>query len=148
MSKLSELCGKRVALLLGGYWGSMRIVVDEALRRGMHVVILPPLEREHVEYPEQALVLRMGVSYRVRSVFLVRSCDVLVALGGGSGTMQEVFTAYCEAKPVLILRTGLDSDKLEKLGPYLDSRALTKVELLDDPEELAKRVSEILGCSR
>ena len=146
VDELGKVCGDGIVIVVGGYWGTMKIVVDEALKRGITTIVLPPVEREHTDFPERAIVLRLGVSYRVRSAFLARACDVLVALGGCSGTMQEIVSAYCEAKPILVLRTGLDSDKLETLGPYLDSRALTRVEFFDDPRRLAKRVAELLNC--
>jgi len=145
---LAERCGKSVALLLGGYWGVMRIVVDRALQRGLTVVVMPPLEREDTAFPEGCIVIRTGTSYRVRSVFLARACDALVALGGASGTMQEIITAYCEGKPVLVLRSGLDTDRLEALAPYIDRRALTRVEFFLTPEGLVDRLAEVLGCGK
>jgi len=143
---LAERCGRGVALLLGGYWGVMRIVADRAIQRGLTVVIMSPLEREDTEFPEECIVIRTGASYRLRSVFLARACDVLVALGGASGTMQEIITAYCEGKPVLVLKSGLDTDRLEPLAPYIDRRALTRVEFFLTPEGLVDRLVEILGC--
>ncbi len=146
IDEIARLCGNKVALAFGGYWGLMKFAVDRAIEKGLTVLIMPPLERENHVFPEQAIVIKTGTSYRVRSVFLVRTGDALVALGGASGTMQEVLTAYCEAKPIYVLKSGLESDKLEAFSPYVDSRELSKLEFFDDPEELARRVAERLGC--
>lgn len=143
---LAGSCGDSIVLLVGGYWGFMKVVVDEALRRGLKVVVLPPVEREDVEFPEGAIVLRTGLSYRLRSVAMVRSCDALVVLGGASGTIQELVTAYTEGKPVLLLLSGLPSDRVAALAPYLDDRRVTEIKVFDSIErlvpELCRTVAE------
>ncbi|MEM0494024.1 MAG: hypothetical protein QXU72_02010 [Thermofilum sp.] len=147
--ELAGLCGREVCLALGGYWGLMKVVVDEALRLGLLVILFPPVEREDVAFPEGVVVVRTGSSFRVRSVFLCRSSDVLVSLGGEAGTMQEVFTAYLEGVPVLALGgTGLSSDRLAAFAPCLDSRCSAPVEVVPDPSSLARRVCELVRSAR
>ena len=92
---LASRCGGSTVLLVGGYWGFMRVLVDEALALGMRVVLFPPVEREDVEFPEGAVVLRLGLSYRMRSVAMVRSSDALVVLGGASGTPRASRSSCC-----------------------------------------------------
>jgi Predicted Rossmann fold nucleotide-binding protein len=134
VGELSSLCGRGLCLALGGYWGLMKVVVDEALRHGLCVVLFPPLEKEDLDYPEEAIVVRAGVSYRLRSILLCRTSDVLVCLGGEAGTMQEVFSAYLEGVPVIMLGdTRQSSDVLERLAPCLDSRCTTEVTVVKDP---------------
>ncbi len=147
IKRLGELLSpSETAIVVGGYWGLMRYVVDEALARDFKVVILPPLEREGIEYPRNALVVKTGVSYRVRSVFLVRTSDVLVVLGGGGGSIQEAVTAYTECKPVFVLaETGMDTDKLKHFSPYINGRMCSEVFLIKEPEELAESVVKALG---
>jgi len=146
---LAGSCGSSLALLVGGYWGFMRVLVDEALGRGLRVVVLPPVEREDVEFPEEAIVLRTGLSYRLRSVAMVRSCDALVVLGGASGTIQELVTAYTEGKPVMLLLSGLPSDRVSALAPYLDDRRVSEIRVFDSVEklvpELCRAVAERRG---
>uniref|UniRef100_A0A7J3X997 LOG family protein n=1 Tax=Thermofilum pendens TaxID=2269 RepID=A0A7J3X997_THEPE len=149
VEELSSSCGRGLCLALGGYWGLMRVVVDEALRRGLCVLLFPPAEREDFDYPEGVLVVRTGTSYRLRSIFLCRTADVLICLGGEAGTMQEVFTAYLEGVPVLMLGgTGQASDALERLAPCLDSRCISEVIVVRDPRELARRACELLSRSQ
>ena len=132
-------------LALGGYWGLMRRVVDFAIRRGLLVLVFPPVEAENLEFPDSVVVVKTGLSYRLRSVALVKTSDVLVALGGEAGTIQEVVTAYTEKKPVLVLAgTGLSTDRLEMLGEYVDARKTSRLEFYTDPSALARRACELL----
>jgi len=134
-----------IVLVTGGYWGLMRIIVDEALKLGFKVLILPPLEMEDVKFPSDAIVVRTGTSFRVRSVFLVRTSEVLVALGGASGTIQEVITAYAEGVPIYILgMTGLPTDKLTVFSPYIDDRRTSIIKVINDPRSLANEVCKYL----
>jgi uncharacterized protein (TIGR00725 family) len=134
-------CGPRTRLVVGGYWGLMKHVVDTALKYGFTVIIIPPLELEHIPFPEQAIVIKTGVSFRARSVFLVRTSDLLVVLGGGAGCIQELVTAYTEKKPVYVLvDTGYPTDIVKSWPLHLDNRALALIVKISDPIELAREV--------
>lgn len=137
---------RRVTIVVGGYWGLMRVIVDEALACRFNVLIIPPLEQERVKFPEEAIVVRTGTSFRVRSVFLVRSSEVLVVMGGGAGSMQEAITAYAEGVPTVLL-TGFNmpSDRLAALAPYLDERRLAEVKVTHSPEEAVNYVVSVLS---
>jgi len=136
----------RIVLVLGGYWGLMKYVVDEALDLGFKVVIIPPESMEDVNFPEDAIVIKTGTSFRVRSVFLVRTSDVLIALGGASGSIQEVVTAYTEGKDVFILGgSGMPTDRLSFFSPYIDDRKTSKITIINNPRELADRVIESIS---
>jgi uncharacterized protein (TIGR00725 family) len=138
LGELARECGE-VHLVLGGYWGLMRIIVDEALRLSLSVVLVLPMEREDVELPRGVVRIRSGCDYRCRSIILVRSSDALVALGGGVGTMIEVFAAYAMGKPTYVLiNTGMWSDLLPRAFPeYIDERRNVRIRYLEDPRELA-----------
>ncbi len=132
-------------IVVGGYWGLMRVVVDEAIKLGFKVLILPPLEMEDVRYPPEALVVRTGTSFRVRSVFLVRTSEVLVALGGAGGTLQEIVTAYTEGVPTYVLgMTNMPTDKVTYFTPYIDERKRASIKVINDPTEIAKEVCSYL----
>ncbi len=129
-------------ILVGGYWGLMKTVVDEALKRGFKVTVFLPIEREDIDLPENVIRVNTGCEFRCRSVMLVRSSDVLVSLGGEVGTMIEIFMAYAMGKPLFVLsNTGLSSDVIVRAFPeYIDQRKVTKPKYFDSPEELAKEV--------
>ncbi|MEM0296752.1 MAG: hypothetical protein QXS42_07450 [Zestosphaera sp.] len=138
-----------LVIVVGGYWGLMKEVVDSALNVGARVLIVPPLEQEHVNFPEKALVVRTGTSYRVRSVFLVRTSDALVILGGGAGCLQELVTAYTEGKPAYVLvGTGMPTDIAETLPEYLDQRKLASIRKYDSEDDLLKDLCEDLRASK
>ncbi len=129
-------------ILVGGYWGGMKIVVDEALKKKLKVAIILPIEREDIELPSEVIRINSGCEYRCRSVILVRSADVVVSLGGEVGTAIEIFMAYAMGKKVLALvDTGFSTDKIKDAFPeYLDSRKVMKVNYYSSPEELAREV--------
>jgi len=117
-------CGP--TLILGGYWGLMKVVVDEAAALGLKTVLILPMEHEAVEPPTGVILIRTGMEYRARSVPLVRSSDALVALGGEAGTMIEALMAYAMGKPVIVLTgLGFSSDKLELAFPNAFDRRMT-----------------------
>jgi Predicted Rossmann fold nucleotide-binding protein len=132
----------RHSLLVGGYWGLMRTVVDEALRLGINVVAILPEEMEHVILPPQVVRINTGCEPRCRSVMLVRSGDVLVSLGGEAGTMTEILMAYAMGKTIYsLVGTGLSTDLLLKAFPtHLDQRRTGEVFHFQDPEEMGREI--------
>ncbi|BDR91918.1 hypothetical protein [Vulcanisaeta souniana] len=129
-------------LLLGGYWGFMKSIVDDSLKLGFRIVVILPLERHDAELPSGVVRIDSGCEFRCRSVVMVRSSDVLVALGGGAGTMIEVLLAYAMGKPAYVLvGTNLSSDALPKAFPeYVDDRRVVRIRYFDDPVRLAREV--------
>jgi len=83
-----------------------------------------------------------------RELTLVLSCDVIIALNGGSGTLTEIAIAYQANIPVVVLKnTGGWSEKLG--GQYLDERNRIKIEIAENPKlavelaiKLVKKKSE------
>lgn len=137
-------CSNNIVLFLGGYWGLMKEVVDEALKKGFSVVLILPVERE--KCPSKAICVKTGLSFKARSIALVRSVDVLVVLGGASGTILEAIAAYAMGIPTIVLtNTGYPSDKLKQaFGEYIDHRKTTKIYYHDDPIEVANKVCDII----
>jgi len=69
-----------------------------------------------------------------RELALVLSCDAIIALSGGSGTLTEIAIAYQANIPIVVLKgTGGWSDKLA--GEYLDARKRVFIESAQTPEE-------------
>jgi len=146
LRELRSKCPNDVALVVGGYWGLMKFVVDEGLSLGFNVVVLPPIEQEDVEFPEKVFVIKTGTSYRVRSVFLARTSDALVVLGGGAGCMQELVTAYTEGKPIFALvGTGMPTDVVVNLPEYLDDRHLAPIKKYLNPVELTSELCRTIS---
>ena len=137
-----------VALLTGGKGGIMEVVSEEFVRRGGTVVGILPGDEEG--NPFNLVRIKTGLNPVGRSVVLVGSADVLVVLGGGSGTMVEALMAYNIGVPVVVLTgTGYRSDRLKALvedGSF-DHRNRADVVFTDDPDE-AVRLALRLARSR
>lgn len=136
---------KNPVLLLGGYWGLMREVVDQACSLGIRVILLLPIENEDVNPPDNVIKIKTGMEYRARSISLIRSSDAVVALGGGVGTEIEILMGYGMGKPVFVLsNTGFSTDNLVKAFPdYFDHREVVKVNYINDPKELANALCSV-----
>ncbi len=133
---IDERCEDTV-LILGGYWGLMKTVVDQAVQLSVKTVLLLPVENEKITAPKGVVLIKTGEEFRARSVPLVRSSDFLIALGGSSGTMIEALMGYAMGKDVFVLKGyGLPSDKLEELGEYPDSRKNGRLRFYDNAEKL------------
>lgn len=69
-----------------------------------------------------------------REFVLVNSCDVIIIISGGSGTLSETAIAYQMGIPVIALTgTGGWADKLA--GQYIDGRERLKVLAATSPKE-------------
>ncbi|MET1128694.1 MAG: LOG family protein [Thermoproteota archaeon] len=141
VERVAELCGRDTVMFLGGYRGLMRVVADEALKAGLQVVFVIPVDYEADSYPAGSVVVRTGLGPRERSAVLVRSGDVVVALGGGLGTLFEVFLAVSYGKRILMLRGfGAPSDKFADCysDGVVDERFAARVEYYESGETLAE----------
>jgi uncharacterized protein (TIGR00725 family) len=68
-----------------------------------------------------------------REFVLVLACDAVIALAGGSGTLNEITIAYMADIPIIALRGFAGwSDKLA--DQYLDERKRRKIFGVDTPE--------------
>lgn len=82
-----------------------------------------------------------------REFVLVNSCDVIIIISGGSGTLTETAIAYQMNIPVVALTgTGGWADKLA--GEYIDDRKRLKVEATATPEEAVTKAFELVKYKR
>jgi uncharacterized protein (TIGR00725 family) len=69
-----------------------------------------------------------------REFVLVNSCDAVIAVSGGSGTLTEMAIAYQSNIPVVVLKgTGGWADKLA--GQYIDNRKRFRVIAATTPKQ-------------
>ncbi|MEM3979655.1 MAG: hypothetical protein QXF79_00170, partial [Ignisphaera sp.] len=84
-------------------------------------------------------------TFIIRSSILVHASDMLVAIGGGIGSIEEIITAYNEGKQVYVLvDTGLPTDIVKMLPSKLDEKAEKLLQIFNDPESLAREVCRTL----
>ncbi len=73
-----------------------------------------------------------------REFVLVNSCDAVIIISGGSGTLTEAAIAYQSNIPIVaIVKTGGWSDKLA--GTYIDQRKRLKIVATDDSRKAVKK---------
>lgn len=111
-------------IVCGGLGGVMRAVArgahDSPRATGADVVgVLPGLHAADAN-PWIDIVLPTGLQH-ARNVLVVAAADVVVALGGGAGTLSEISMAWQHHKPVVAL-TSHGGWAAELAGRTLDHR--------------------------
>lgn len=94
--------------------------------------ILPGLDASKAN-PYVDVVVPTGMNY-ARNVILIAMADVVMAIGGGSGTLSEIALAWQHRKPIVALDMGEGwSSKLA--GESLDHRRSDTILRASTPEE-------------
>jgi uncharacterized protein (TIGR00725 family) len=128
--KVGYILGEQGALVYtGGLGGVMESASQGALDAGAVTVgILPGDKAEEANpYVLIPVITDMG---HARNVILVRSAEILVAIGGGYGTLSEIALALKMWKPVIGLKTWQD---------------IPGVHYVSSPEEVLAKISELLS---
>lgn len=82
-----------------------------------------------------------------REFVLVNSCDAIIAISGGSGTLTEMAIAYQSNIPMVVMsETGGWADKLA--GTYIDSRNRIKAETATTAKEGVAKVLELIQSTK
>lgn len=77
-----------------------------------------------------------------RETALILSCDGIITISGGSGTLTEIAIAYQANIPIVAMKnTGGWSDKLS--NQYLDDRKRIKVQSVDTAEEAVELILKL-----
>lgn len=79
-----------------------------------------------------------------REFSLVLSCDAIICLGGGSGTLMEITFAYQKNIPIVVLEnSGGWSKKLA--NKYLDERKKIKIIGAVDPKQAVQLAKDLIN---
>ena len=76
-----------------------------------------------------------------REFVLVRACDVIIAIGGGSGTLNEITVAYQEGIPIVTVSKFEGWAKI-LANTYLDDRKRLKCIKATSPKEAVEKAIE------
>lgn len=77
-----------------------------------------------------------------REFSLALSCDAIIAISGGSGTLNEMVVAYQANIPLVAIKgTGGWAEKMA--GQYFDARNRLKVEPVDTPEQAVQKAIQL-----
>ena len=137
----------------GGGAGSMGALADGAIANGGKVTGVLPRFMQDLEWGHQGLSeLRIVEDMRVRKHIMLSECQGLVALPGGSGTLEELLEAitlkrlglYTHA--IVMVNTKRFFDPLIQLlnhavsERFMDERHLQMWQVVDSPEEVAHAI--------
>jgi len=82
-----------------------------------------------------------------RETALVLSCDAIIVVNGGSGTLTEMVIAYQANIPIVAIRnTGGWSEKMA--DQFFDARERVKVKCVDNAEEAVKLALEAIKSTK
>ena len=79
-----------------------------------------------------------------RELTLVLSCDAIICVKGGSGTLTEITIAYQANIPVVVLENSGGWSQ-ELAGKYLDDRKRFKIESSKIPKDAVEKVLELIN---
>ncbi len=151
MEKLAFEVGKLIAesgnILVYGANKDQMTLPTEAARGakgagGLTVGITDGIGKKILNKDNTDVVIATGIEKGGgREFVLVNSCDVIITLSGGAGTLIEIAIAYEMGIPVIALSgTGGWSDKLA--GEYLDARERVKIRPAKTPTEAVEMAIE------
>jgi uncharacterized protein (TIGR00725 family) len=139
--QMAEEVGRRIAqsgarLICGGLGGVMEAACKGAAAEGgLTIGLLPGDERReanpHVNVP---VATGLGIA---RNLIIVRSSDVLIAIAGGYGTLNEIGAALNLSKHVVALKTW-DVEAAGRVDPAL-------FHVVQTPEEAVRTALELAG---
>lgn len=131
--QLAQLLGKELAkqgfvVLTGAAKGISFFAVKGAKEKDGHTIGVSPAtdidDSKNYNVSNEYLdeIVFTGDGYKGRNVAMVRSCDGLISINGGFGTLNEITIAEGEMKPIVSMEgTGGSSDLIkeifEKLNP-------------------------------
>jgi len=114
---------------------------------GMTAGISPALDLyEHINryqspYEGFDVMIYTGDGLMGREVTGIRSCDIVVLLGGRSGTLGEFAIAYDEGKVIGVLSgTGGVADHVDELVTIINKKTGAHLEFDDNPRKLMERL--------
>jgi len=154
LDHIAEMCtelGRAIAdegcaILTGGCPGLPHYAVQGCKERGgLTIGVSPAMSlHEHVHRygsPTDCIdvMIYTGAGLMGREVIGVRSCDIVVIVGGRSGTLGEFSIAYDEGRPIgVLLGTGGVADSVEDFLEVIRKPTGSRVTFNTDPRKLVQ----------
>ena len=137
--------GFRVAT--GGLGGVMTAASRGARRAaawsdGTVIGVLPGLVAAEAN-PFVDIVVPTGMNY-ARNVIVVAMADVVIAVGGGAGTLSEIALAWQHGKPIVALDLG-DGWSSRLAGEQLDPRRDDGIHRAQSPDDAVRLAVALAG---
>ena len=131
-----EVATRQAVLVTGGLTGAMEAASKGAKAAGgLTVGVLPGCSSQEANpYIDLPIVTGLG---EARNLIIVRTADVLIAVGGGPGTLSEIAFALKFKKPVIgldswhvaaeIIRVQTPQEAVERAFELLDSTGIRRL---------------------
>lgn len=114
------------ALLGAKEAGGMTIGISPAFSQYEHV-------NEYMSPHDHDIIIFTGLGFMERDVINIRSCDAIVIIGGGIGTLNEFTIAYDEGRPIgVVTNSGGISNSIPHIVEELCHRHLPPNMVFDD----------------
>lgn len=132
-------CGGRNGIMEAACRGARE---SEAWSEGRILGILPGLD-DHDANPYVDIVIPTGLNL-ARNALVVTTGALVVALGGGAGTLSEIALAWQYGKPVVALDLG-EGWSARLAGEALDGARDDRVSAARDVDEVMRTIADVLG---
>ncbi|MCP4638814.1 MAG: hypothetical protein GY851_00200, partial [bacterium] len=135
------------AIVTGGCPGLPHFAVTGCKEQGGLTVGVSPAMSLHQHVHEYGsptdhidVMIYTGAGLMGREVIGVRSCDIVVIVGGRSGTLGEFAIAYDEGRPIAVLTgTGGVADHVDDFLPVIKKDTGSTITYDEDPRRLIER---------
>ncbi len=141
------LVDKGFVIVCGGKYGVMEAVCKGACESmnyqfGCTIGIIPEDNKTHAnKYCDIVIPSGLGIS---RNMLIINTSDLLIALGGGAGTLSEIAFAWQKNKTVLC-STKFDGWALKLAGKNLDERKSDLLISFDNIAEIESVIQKSLS---
>lgn len=117
--------------------GGLTIGVSPAIGLDEHVNVYHS-PTDHID-----VMIYTGAGLMGREVVGVRSCDIVIIVGGRSGTLGEFAIAYDEGRPIGVLQdSGGIADHIDDILPIIRKQTGSRIVYDSDPRRLVRRCVE------
>lgn len=136
-----------LCVVTGGRTGVMTAVSKgareaEGWSPGRVIAILPTLDADHAN-PYVDVAIPTGMQY-ARNTLVVAAGDVVIAVGGSSGTMSEIALAWQHDKPIVALDIG-EGWSAKLAGEALDHRRDDVIHRATTADEVVALALTLIG---
>lgn len=144
-TRVGELLGRLgCTVITGGGGGIMQAVCRGARSAGAPTIGILPGNDLHAGNAWLDFVIPSGIGY-ARNMTNVLAADLVISIGGASGTLNEIAFAWMHGKPIVALK-GYGGWSDELAGKPVDERRSDVVGRADSVEDLEVMVRERLAA--
>jgi uncharacterized protein (TIGR00725 family) len=150
--RMGQEIARRGCVLITGACPGLphQAVLGARAEGGMVVGISPALNfEEHAmkyasPYHGYDAIIYTGSGLMGREIENIRSCDMVVFMGGRSGTLGEFAIASDEAKVIGVLKgTGGITDRIETIITFIEKNTGAQVVYAEEPKDLLDRLLQV-----